>query len=270
MNGSKEFPVRRFDGGKVESIADPVVNERRIELDVNDGRLRMGMLVLPSDLEAFAVGFLLGEGVLRGASDLTDVTFDDEEGVVYVRGDFDDAALDEIMQRWTWGSGCGSGGTSRDLNSTAYASVGAGPVLSPETILERMKELHARMKLWKSTGGVHGCGLADANGIVLVTEDVGRHNAFDKIMGRAAMEGIGAADKFMLTTGRLSAEIVSKAVACGLPMLVSRGAATALGIQVARRFGLTLVGFARGKRLNVYTGYERVVPESSGDTAAAS
>ena len=264
MDLSRDIPIRRFEGGEVRSVGDPVVAERRIELDVNDGRLRLGMLVLPADLEAMAVGFLLGEGVLRSTADLGEVTFDADAGVIRVRGDFDAEALDAIARRWTWGSGCGGGGTGRDMDAAAYAPVGAGPEVSAETLLARMAEFHRRTSLWKITGGVHACALAGAAGVVLLAEDIGRHNAFDKVMGAAALDGIELANKFVLTTGRLSAEIVSKAVACRVGLLASRGAVTGLGVQLARRFGVTLVGFARGRRLNVYTGFERVVPGRSG------
>jgi len=259
MGRTEEHPIRRFKDGAFESAADPVVAERRIELDVNDGRLRLGMLALPEDLEALAVGFLLGEGALRDAGDLAEARWDESAGVVFVRGRFDEESLENLARRWTWGSGCGGGGTGRDLDAPAYASVGPGPVVAPRAVLERLAEFLRRLTLWKETGGVHGCALADAGRIVLLAEDVGRHNAFDKVVGRAALEGVPLADKFVLMTGRLSAEIVSKAVACRLPLLVSRGAATGLGIRLARRFGVTLVGFARGERLNVYTGFERVV-----------
>ncbi len=126
------------------------------------------------------------------------------------------------------------------------------------------KDFQSRAKLWKQTGGVHACALAGGEGILLFTEDIGRHNAFDKVMGRALLEGIDVADKFVLMTGRVSAQIVSKAAACGVAMLVSRSAVTDLGIKLARRFGITLVGFLRGRRLNVYTGHERVTGDPGG------
>jgi len=119
-----------------------------------------------------------------------------------------------------------------------------------------------RAALWQQTGGVHACALAAADGIVLFAEDVGRHNAFDKVVGRAFLDGVDLAGKFVIMTGRLSAEIVSKAVACRVGLLVSRSAVTALAVKLARRFGVTLVGFLRGRRLNVYTGFERVVLET--------
>jgi FdhD protein len=181
-----------------------------------------------------------------------------EEGRVLVRGDFDADALEALGRRWTWGSGCGAGGTSRDLDTPAYAPVGPGRPVSPERLRELFEAFAAKATFWRQTGGVHACALAGEDGIVLFAEDIGRHNAFDKIMGAALLGGIDVSDKFVLTTGRISAEIVSKAVACRVPMLASRSAVTSLGVKLARRFGLTLVGFLRGRRMNVYTGYERV------------
>ncbi|MCP4589773.1 MAG: formate dehydrogenase accessory sulfurtransferase FdhD [bacterium] len=116
-------------------------------------------------------------------------------------------------------------------------------------------------KLYRQTGGVHACGIADAHELLLFAEDVGRHNAFDKVVGMALQQGLELTHKFALTTGRLSAEIVAKAIAHGVPILASSSAPTAMGVQWSRRFGLTLVGFLRGRRMNVYTGYQRIVPQ---------
>jgi len=113
--------------------------------------------------------------------------------------------------------------------------------------------------LYRLTGGVHACAIADRKKILLTAEDVGRHNAFDKVAGMALLRGIDVSDKIALTSGRLSAEIVAKAIGTGIPILASFSAPTAMGVQWSRRFGLTLVGFLRGSRMNVYTGYQRVV-----------
>ncbi|MGB2823980.1 MAG: formate dehydrogenase accessory sulfurtransferase FdhD, partial [Phycisphaerae bacterium] len=134
-----------------------------------------------------------------------------------------------------------------------------------EALLDLTRQFQKSMDLWKRTGGVHACALADGERILIVAEDVGRHNAFDKVVGRAFLEGVEPADKLMLTTGRLSAEMVSKAVAARLALVVGRGAVTALAIDLARRFGITLVGFARASRFNVYTGFQRVLGGIRGD-----
>ena len=263
MDTIDELPIVRFEAGRCAPALDKVITEARVELDVNDGRLRLAMLCLPDDLEAMAVGFLFGEGVLRQREDLQAVEALPAEGRVVGHGDFDADALATLAARWTWGTGCGGGGTGRDIDAPTYSPVGPGRAIAPQRLVELSGEFHDRATLWRQTGGVHACALAGEEGIALFAEDIGRHNAFDKIMGRAILDGIDVADKLVLTTGRISAEIVSKAVACHLPMLASCSAVTGLSVKLARRFGVTLVGFLRGRRLNVYTGYQRV-PDGPG------
>ena len=269
MEPIEEHPIRRFESGRGRAACDSVVVEARIEVDVNDGQARLAMLCLPADLEALAVGFLCGEGALRRREDLADVRLAPDGRTVALRGDFDADALAALGQRWTWGSGCGRGGTARDLDEPPFAPVGPGRPVSTRRLQLLARALQQRGQLWRRTGGVHACALARADeptgrapdaddGILLFAEDIGRHNAFDKVVGRACLDGIDLADKLMLMTGRLSAEIVSKAVACRLPMLASRSAPTSLAVRLARRFGLTLVGFLRGSRMNVYTGFQRI------------
>ena len=258
MDLIEELAIRRFEAGQSAAVTDKVVLEARIELNVNNGLCRLAMLCLPCDLEALAVGFLRGEGVLRRREDLQAVEVAPQQDRVAVCGDFDADALESLVRRWTRGTGCGGGGTARDFDAPAHASVGAGPFVSPDALGQLVGEFQAMADLWRQTGGVHACALADGERIVAFAEDVGRHNAFDKVMGKAMLTGIGVSDKLVLMTGRLSAEIVSKAVACRVPLLASRSAATGLGVRLARRCGLTLVGFVRGRRLNVYSGFERI------------
>jgi len=264
MDVVEDYPIRRFDAGRGEPAGDRIVAEGRVELDVNDGQLRLAMLCLPRELDALAVGFLAGEGALRGAADLQRVDVDLAAGRVRVLGNLDADALEGLTRRWTWGTGCGGGGTGRDMDAPVYAAVGEGPAIKAGRLGELARQFQSRSRLWAETGGVHACALASADGIALYCEDVGRHNAFDKVIGRALLDGIDVTDKLVLTTGRLSAEIVSKAVACRVPMLASRSAVTTLSTALARRFGVTLVGFLRGKRLNVYTGFQRVLADGAG------
>ena len=259
MEPSGEYPIARYEKGRLTPARDTIIREARVELVVNDGEMRLAMLCLPRELKELAAGFLRGEGALRRREDLRSAEFVEAESTIDVRGEFDPDVLDAIRRRWTWGTGCGGGGTSGRLDSSGYTAVGEGITVSGEAILRVSSEFHKRLDLWRRTGGVHACALAGAKKLCLLSEDVGRHNAFDKVIGKALLEDVEVADKLMLSTGRLSAEMVSKAVASGVTVLVSRGAVTGLAVELARRFGLTLVGFARAGRLNVYTGYQRVV-----------
>jgi len=254
----EELPVRRYEHGRFQAAADPVIREARVELVVNGGQLRLALLCLPRELEALAVGFLRGEGVLRRRQELRAVRVAADGSAVEVEGDFAPDALEAVRRRWTWGTACGGGGTGARLDRSALAPLGAGPVVAAAELLELMRAFQDRTELWRRTGGVHACALARPGELVLLAEDVGRHNAFDKVVGRALLEDVPLDDKLVLTTGRLSAEIVSKAVTAGAGLLVSRGAPTALAVRLGSRFGATLVGFARAGRLNVYCGFHRV------------
>jgi FdhD protein len=255
------WPIRRLRrSGPQEALDDLVVAERRLELVLN-GEPLLAMLALPRDIEALALGFLVSEGLWGRRDTMPDIHFDSAAARIECAGDFDQDAVETVHRRWTFGTGCGGGGTARDPSRLSQCR----PIDSQLTI--RAPDLAAlgrafgkRGELYLSTGGVHACAVAESDRIILFAEDVGRHNAFDKIAGLALMQGIDLAQKVVLTSGRLSAEIVSKAIAHRVPLLASISAPTAMGVRWARRFGLTLVGFLRAGRMNVYTGYQRVLP----------
>ena len=257
-----EWPIRRFRGsGEQRALNDRVVREQRIELVVN-GQSLLAMLALPRDVEALAVGFLVSEGLWRDRDRLPQVEFDASAGQVRCKGQFDEDAVESIHRRWTFGTGCGGGGTARDTSLLAECRpLDSRLAVSASQLAAVAREFSRRGVLYRLTGGVHACGIADTDGMLLFAEDVGRHNAFDKVAGMALLEGMDLSHKIALTTGRLSAEIVAKAIAHHVPILASSSAPTAMGVQWSRRFGLTLVGFLRGRRMNVYTGYQRVVPD---------
>lgn len=255
-----EWPIRRYGhSGRQTALNDLVVREERIEL-VLDGVPLLAMLALPRDVEALALGFLVSEGLWRGRDHLPEVRYDPSAGQVRCTGPFDDDAAESIHRRWTFGTGCGGGGTARDSSVLAECRpLDSRLTVTAGRLVDRGREFSRQSILHRLTGGVHACGITDTERVLLFAEDVGRHNAFDKVAGMALLSGTDLSDKIALTTGRLSAEIVGKAVAHGIPVLASSSAPTAMGVQWARRFGLTLVGFLRGGRLNVYTGYQRVV-----------
>ena len=251
--------IRKYADGHFTAMNDQVVAEARVELVVNDDELRLALLCLPRQLPELAVGFLRGEGALRSRDEIERIDMDQAGRTVRLRGRFDPDALDAIRRRWTWGTGCGGGGTSAQLNPEAYQPLASSLEVGAETLVGLVRGFMGAMEMWKATGGVHACALASEAELLIVAEDIGRHNAFDKVIGRAVLDGLDTSDKLILTTGRLSAEMVSKAVAAHVPIVVGRGAVTALAIDLARKFGLTLVGFARAGQFNVYTGFQRIM-----------
>lgn len=259
MEQTIEWPIRRYERSCEHSaLNDLVVREQRIELVLNDIPV-LAMLALPRDVEALALGFLVSEGLWHDRELLPECRFDASVGQVFCTGEFDDDAVEGIHRRWTFGTGCGGGGTARDPSRLAKCrSVSSSVTVRASRLAQLGRKFSQMGLLYRMTGGVHACGIADTDDILLFAEDVGRHNAFDKVAGMALQQSIDVSNKIALTTGRLSAEIVSKAVAHGIPILASSSAPSAMGVQWSRRFCLTLVGFLRGKRMNVYTGYQRV------------
>lgn len=256
------WPIRRYRRSEEHVVLnDDVVQEQRIELVLN-GTPLLAMLALPRDVESLALGFLVSEGLWRDRRQLPEVDYDASAGEVRCTGPFDEDAVEGIHRRWTFGTGCGGGGTARDLSVLAECRpLESQIVMRTSQLAELGREFGRRGVLYRMTGAVHACGIADPDGVLLFAEDVGRHNAFDKVAGMALSRGLDLSDRIALTTGRLSAEIVGKAVAHRVPILASSSAPTAMGVQWARRFGMTLVGFLRGKRMNVYTGYQRIVSD---------
>ncbi len=256
------WPIRRYRRyGQHTDLNDRVVREQRIEVVLNGAPL-LAMLALPRDVEALALGFLVSEGLYAHGEQVPQIYFDASAGKVECVGEFDEDAVESIFRRWTLGTGCGGGGTARDPSLlAARRPLDSQFTVAASQLTARGREFRRRGVLYRLTGGVHACGIADTERVLLFAEDVGRHNAFDKVAGMALQRGMDLSQRVALTTGRLSAEIVAKAIAHGVPVLASSSAPTIMGVRWSRRFGMTLVGFLRGGRMNVYTGYQRVVAD---------
>ncbi len=255
------LPIRRFARtGRSESLMDSVVRETRVELVLNDEAL-LALMCLPWQVEELAIGFLYTEGILPQLSELCTIHFDAEAGVVSCSGRFDPDAVAMIRRRWAYGTGCGGGGSARDFDHLAARRPTVTDLhVAPAQLASLARRFQRVGGLYRQTGGVHACALATPEKIELFAEDIGRHNAFDKVAGLALRAGITFDDKIGLTTGRITFEIVSKAVAVGLGILASSSAPTDLAVALAKRFALTLVGFLRGERMNIYSGHAKIAP----------
>lgn len=206
-----------------------------------------------------ALGFLLAEGFLREKGEIVSLRDDPQAGVVDVTIRSLPSRVRDLWEKRTVTSGCGKGATFyRLLDALAATPLPSGPVLHPAQVLGLMEELNRLSDLYRETRGVHNSALAAPGKILLFRDDIGRHNAVDKIRGAAFLQEIPLAGKILLTTGRLTSEIVVKAARMGVPVLVSRSAPTTLGIDLAVRVGMTLVGYVRGGQMVVYCGKERV------------
>jgi FdhD protein len=223
-----------------------------------------------ADVE-LAAGFLYGEGVLRNSNEIETIAHCDDPGIDEARRanvvNVDLASstlpdLDGLERHFHTTSACGvCGKTSLDaLRFTAPAPISSGPTLDARLLTSLPQRLLASQGVFAATGGLHAAALFDADGNLLaVREDVGRHNAVDKLVGWAFLGGrLPFTDRILMVSGRSSFEILQKAVMAGVPVVCSVSAPSTLAVSVAREFGVTLIGFLRGERFNVYTGAERL------------
>ncbi len=255
MKSMEEVEVSKFRRGLQEKELDSVVREHSLTIFLN-GEEVVNLLCSPSDLECLGVGYLLSEGFLMDGKDIKSVLLKEEDRIEI---EIENGQPFLRKGPLTITSGCGRGATFRWFLDRARAwKINSSLKVSREAVLRLMSQLQNKSKLFQSTGGVHSASLADEKDVLIFKEDIGRHNAMDKVLGEAFLRNIKTDDKIALTSGRLSSEIVLKIVKRKIPVLVSRAAPTSLGIELAERVGVTLIGFARGERMNIYTHPQRL------------
>ena len=259
MKPSHEALIIRLKGEDIEEITDQVASEIGFSLSVNDIQV-VTLLCTPSELDAMAIGFLLSEGLLKNRASLLDVQVDEKKFMVSVTLTDVPEDIDRAFHKKTITSGCGQGITFTDAASLKSLPPNRSMLqVSPENIRAILKEFRSVSSLFTDTGGVHSAALVDKKNIMLFSEDIGRHNAVDKLLGKAFLAGISLEDKILLSSGRISGEIMTKVIRNRIPVLISRTAPTCMSITLAEDHGVTLIGFARGKRMNIYTHPQRIL-----------
>jgi FdhD protein len=251
MKGAEaDIPCERFsDEGWVRT---PVHVPREMELTiyVNSKEL-VTILCTPTKLDCLVLGFLYSQGIISGVGDLASMRVCEEESLADVRLSNPEYKLP--TQR-TLTSGCGGGVAF----ITKGQRVDSDLVVTPAEVLSLMKQFQKQTELYRLCGGVHASALADTKNLLVVAEDIGRHNTLDKIQGECLLRGLSVRDGLLLSTGRVSSEMLLKAAKMQAPVVVSRTSPTGRAISLAHDLGITLVGYARGSRLSVYAHPERL------------
>ena len=242
-----------------EEIKVRVVEEKSITIYLNRQEIVTSM-TLGDYPDLLAVGYLRNQGMLLEEDTIRGVDYDDDLGVVVVRTDRE-TDYEQKLQRKIRTSGCAEGTAFGDLMSILVKSELRNDTrLYVRDLVPLLKKINQIPSLYLVAGAIHGCVLIEGvENILLYMEDVGRHNAVDKISGFMRLNGIGGGDKMFFTTGRLTSEMVIKTVAMGIPILISRSGFTSYGVSIAREHNLTLIGRAKGKRFLLLSGAERVV-----------
>lgn len=267
-----------YDGQRAVPVLRPVIAETPWVLYV-DRRELVTFMCSPKDLHHLALGFLLSEGMIHGLDDVWRLKVYLDEDRVYMY--FPDAGLDGPLTMQTCEeavgsidvrlcrplpqreekriltSGCGGGVTFDDLS-------GRRPPLQSELrisagqVAALMRRLNQEAALYRASRGVHTSALADAEGLLALAEDVGRHNTLDKICGACLLRALPTRDRILVSSGRISSEMIAKARKMEVPIVISRTSPTVMSIRLAKSWNMTLIGYVRGRQMRVYAGAERV------------
>ncbi|MGG7567175.1 formate dehydrogenase accessory sulfurtransferase FdhD [Rhodovulum sp. DZ06] len=237
-----------------------VVEERPLTIYLNRQEIVTAMTI-GDHPELLALGFLRNQGMLRADDVVTGVDFDEEIETVVVRT-ARETSYEEKLQKKTRTSGCAVGTVFGDMMEGLEGVTLPAAELRTSWLYALAKQINTMPSLYLEAGAIHGTVLCRQDQVLVYMEDVGRHNAVDKVAGWMFREGCAAEDKILYTTGRLTSEMVIKTAQMGIPALASRSGFTAWGVEIARQLGLTLIGRLRGRRFVCLSGEERLVRDA--------
>lgn len=259
MEYIKKVKIQKINNGEVTSMEDTVIVEYPFTIFLNGDEF-ITLLCSPSGLEYLAVGFLVSEGIIKSKNHIEKISLDEEKGHIYIDLTKKTDLAEKLFGKRTVTTGCGKGTVFYNvLDSLGTQPIKSDMQIKAESILNISTQLNQNSELFKETGGVHSCALCGEDEILMFHEDVGRHNALDKIVGEAFLKDILLEEKILITSGRVSSEMIIKTAKRKIPILVSRSAPTDLSVSIAKELGVTLLGFARGRRMNIYHGENRIV-----------
>lgn len=250
----EQFDIQIYDGEKLSGATNDIIREIPLEIILNNQRI-VTIACTGIHLKELTVGFLRSEGVIETPEDIEKITVSHENGKVYV---FTKNEADIFPSMKTIAS---SGSRGEGMDKVSLRALESDIAISPGHVLNLMKYLLDSSKLHSTTRGTHCSALADINGILASREDIGRHNTIDMLGGYSLLEGIDLADKIIVTTGRVSSEIVTKVWKMGAPVIVSHSAPTGRAITLAKDAGITIIGYVRGGKMRVYSHEERIAAE---------
>ena len=259
-NEIERFSVLRLTNEGRSSIEVGVARELPVTIILNDQEL-VTLLCSPKDLKYLAVGFLSSEGFLRSKDEIKKIIVDNERGVVRLETVEDKEFTQDVLFKRIISSGCGRGASFYSAANATSQKVESQMEISTEEVFDLVNKFQHSSEVYLATHGVHSAALCDNKSILVFSNDIGRHNAIDKILGRCLLENILTNDRMIITSGRISSEILHKVAKRGIPIIISISAPTNLGVRIADNLGITLIGSVRGRRMNVYTHGWRITPD---------
>lgn len=250
---TKAIRYLRYVADQWDEVDSSTIFETPVSLTVNS-EVWLTFMCTPLDLEAMAVGFLFNEGVIDSYAEIASIR-------LCASGDNVDIWLNHEAEKpikWNRTSGCTGGLTAVDLEKH-IKPITNGSMLEANKVGDLIVKLFESQEIYRSTGGVHTSALSDGENIVISAEDIGRHNTLDKIAGKHLVEEIDLPQRIILSTGRISSEMLQKSARIGASIVISRTAPSGLAIELAEKHGITLIGYARRNQFNLYTHPERII-----------
>jgi FdhD protein len=261
---TKSVNAISYNGGRWEKNRAAVIIEQPVTLSINNN-VWLTFMCTPLDLEPLAVGFLYNENIIQSLDDIASIR-------VCPGGDNVDIWLNIAVKKpenWKRTSGCSGGTTSVNENNLSIGITNRqnGNSVAPEMINLLVTQLINSQNLYRKSGGVHTSALSDGEKLFLVAEDIGRHNTLDKLTGRLLLERTKPNKIIVLTTGRISSEMIQKAIRMGATIVISRTSPTSLSVQMAEKSGVTLIGYVRGEHFTIYAHPERIQVAAVGEVS---
>jgi FdhD protein len=249
----RKVKYQHFRSGKSDLVDGDLIVETPVALYVNS-ELWLTFMCTPNTLEALALGFLYNEGVIESMEQVIDVHLCDS-------GEIIDIWLGHNVEKpkeWKRTSGCTGGYTAADLFSINPEFID-GITIESSQVRALVEKLFGAQNLYSKAGGVHTSILTDGEHVTVMAEDVGRHNSLDKIAGKCLLEDTSLTKKIILSTGRISSDMLQKAARIGASIVISRTSPTSMSVELADKWGITLIGYARRDRFNLYTHPGRII-----------
>lgn len=248
-----KYLVLQFTKEGDRRVEEAVAEESPLTIVLNDQEL-VTLLCSPMDLKYLAVGFLLSEGLLAGKGDIRHIVVDEQRGVVRVETQGATEPGGELLFKRLITSGCGRGASFYSAaDAKGLARVDSEKEIAAREVFRLANDFQHRSEIYRSTHGVHSAALCGAAGIEVFYEDLGRHNAVDKVFGRCLLDTIPTDGRLLISSGRISSEILLKVAKRNVPIVASISAPTDVAVELAYNLGVTLIGSVRGGKMSVYS-----------------
>ncbi|MDI6799953.1 MAG: formate dehydrogenase accessory sulfurtransferase FdhD [Actinomycetota bacterium] len=258
MEDSYEFEVKTIDENGVGAATVKVAVEAPLTIFLDEREL-VTMLCTPTDLDDLVRGFIFGLGIVKGAADIKKISIDAERSSAYVTLS-GQGPSDDIVFKRVYTSGCGRGiFLTTAADALSQREVASDLKISASVISSLMTEFKGESSLHTQTRGVHSAALSLGRKLDIFMDDIGRHNAIDKVIGAGLAVGASFANAILLTSGRITSEVIMKMERANIPIVASKSAPTDQAIKLGRKLNIALVGAVRGKRMNIYSADSRIL-----------